>query len=145
MIGRTASSAHETGCFIVQVSYGMSSIWEGAPTRKLTPNLCVCSQGSCWPHTAIRPQWCLQIHHVRYSHRRVCAYPEHLAEIYPLTRHAQRLHTRPTRKRNGTNYASWFVVGFIFRTYLNFIHPNFYAFIYCLIFVLLSLSGVQPG
>jgi len=72
--------------------------------------------------------------------------PEHLAEIYPLTRHAQRLHTRPTRKRNGTNYASWFIVGFIFCTYLNFIHPNFYAFHLLFDFCPVEFNcGVQPG
>ena len=78
--------------------------------RTLTPNLCACfSQGSCRSCSVIRPHGCLQIFHVGYAHRLCCAYPilvvatpvpGHSTEIYPLAYHAQRPHTRATRKRD---------------------------------------------
>ena len=144
-----------------RVFYSASAIWyvlNGNMPPKRTDNhtLRVFEQGSCRPHTAIRPDGCLQIFYVRYAHRCSCAYPvlvvatpvpEHPTEIYQLTRHAQRSHTCPTRKRDQLRELvyRWVYLPYVILFY--FFIRRFYLFIYGFIYLScwVSLLGrVEP-
>ena len=120
--------------------------WEGAKTNTDAQPLRLFPQGPCRPCSVIWPQGCLQIFHVGCAHRLCCAYPAlvvatpvpgHSTEIYQLACHAQRPHTRPTRKRDQLRKLDhrWVYLPYVFIFYLfmqqkekKSFHSLFYLF-----------------
>ena len=127
-----------------RVFYSASAIWyvshwEGAQKRKLTPNPCACvHRGLVGPTQLFGPTGTYRYLIFAMLIGAIAPIPFWLWQRrFPYTRlkfiNLPVMLNGPTLAppANGINYASWFIVGFIFRTYLNFIYRNISPFIDC--------------